>query len=134
MPNTLRSDRRTVHDGRPPAFPHQAYAWYVVAVLMFAYIVSYVDRSILTLLIEPIKRDIGVSDTQVSLLHGFAFALFYTLMGFPIGRLADRRHRVGIIAIGVALWSAMTALCGIARTFTHLFLARGRRPVSEKQP
>ena len=124
MPNTQRSDRRTVHDGRPPAFPHQAYAWYVVAVLMFAYIVSYVDRSILTLLVEPIKRDIGVSDTQVSLLHGFAFALFYTLMGFPIGRLADRRHRVGIIAVGVALWSAMTALCGLARTFTHLFLAR----------
>ncbi len=57
-------------------------------------------------------------------MHGFAFAIFYTLMGFPIGRLADRRHRVGIIAIGVALWSVMTAACGIARTFTHLFLAR----------
>ena len=124
MSNILQSDRRTVRDGRPPAYPRQAYAWYVVAVLMFAYIVSYVDRSILTLLVEPIKRDIDVSDTQVSLLHGFAFALFYTLMVLPIGRLADRRHRVGIIAVGVALWSVMTAVCGIARTFTHLFLAR----------
>ena len=108
----------------PGAYPRQAYAWYVIGVLMLAYIVSYVDRSILTLLVEPIKRDIGVSDTQVSLLHGFAFALFYTLMGFPIGRLADRRHRVGIVAVGVAVWSVMTAACGVARTFGHLFLAR----------
>lgn len=91
---------------------------------MFAYIVAYVDRSILTLLVDPIKQDIGVSDTQVSLLHGFAFVIFYTLMGFPIGRLVDRRHRVGIIAAGVALWSVMTAACGAAKTFTHLFLAR----------
>ena len=105
-------------------YPRQAYAWYVIGVLMLAYIVSYVDRSILTLLVEPIKRDIGVSDTQVSLLHGFAFALFYTLMGLPIGRLADRRHRVGIIAVGVAVWSVMTAACGVARSFGSLFLAR----------
>ena len=118
------SDELAVRNGRSPSYPRELYAWYVVAVLMFAYIVSYVDRSILTLLVEPIKRDIGVSDTQVSLLHGFAFAIFYTLMGFPIGRLADRRHRVGIIAIGVALWSIMTAACGIARTFAQLFLAR----------
>ena len=124
MSGTAPSNQRPARDARSLPYPRQAYAWYVVAVLMFAYIVSYVDRSILTLLVEPIKRDIGVSDTQVSLLHGFAFALFYTLMGFPIGRFADRRHRVGIIAVGVALWSVMTAACGIARTFTHLFLAR----------
>ena len=124
MSGNLRTDQPTLRDRDPPAYPRQAYAWYVVAVLMFAYIVSYVDRSILTLLVEPIKRDVGISDTQVSLLHGFAFALFYTLMGFPIGRFADRRHRVGIIAVGVALWSVMTAMCGLARTFTHLFLAR----------
>ena len=107
-----------------PPYPRTAYAWYVVAVLMLAYILSYVDRSILTLLVEPIKRDIGLSDTEISLLHGFAFALFYTLMGFPIGRLADRRHRVGIIAVGIAIWSFMTAACGLAKSFTHLFLAR----------
>ena len=100
------------------------YAWYVVMVLMLAYIFSYVDRAILTLLVTPIKRDIGLSDTEVSLLHGIAFALFYTLMGFPIGRLADRRHRVGIIAAGMMIWSLMTAACGLVKTFWGLFLAR----------
>ena len=105
-------------------YPRDAYAWYVVAVLMLAYVLSYVDRSILTLLVVPIKRDIGLSDTEISLLHGFAFALFYTLMGFPIGRFADRSHRVGIIAAGVTLWSLMTAACGLAKSFAHLFLAR----------
>jgi len=111
------------NDGAAP-YPRDAYAWYVVAVLMLAYVLSYVDRSILTLLVVPIKRDIGLSDTQISLLHGFAFALFYTLMGFPIGRLADRSHRVRIIAVGVTLWSLMTAACGLAKSFAHLFLAR----------
>ena len=110
--------------GREVSYPSSAYAWYVVGVLMLAYVFSYVDRSILTLLVEPIKRDIGVSDTQVSLLHGFAFVVFYTLMGFPIGRLADKRHRVAIIGVGVAFWSLMTAACGFARTFGQLFAAR----------
>ena len=110
--------------GREVPYPSGAYAWYVVAVLMLAYVFSYVDRSILTLLVEPIKRDIGVSDTQVSLLHGFAFVVFYTLMGFPIGRLADKRHRVAIIGAGVAVWSLMTAACGLAKSFGQLFAAR----------
>ena len=105
-------------------YPKPAYAWYVVGVLMLAYILSYVDRTILTLLVDPIKNDIGLSDTEVSLLHGLAFALFYTIMGFPIGRLADNGHRVGIIGVGVALWSLATALCGITKSFFQLFLAR----------
>ena len=109
---------------REVPYPSNAYAWYVVAVLMLAYVFSYVDRSILTLLVEPIKRDIGVSDTQVSLLHGFAFVVFYTLMGFPIGRLADKRHRVAIIGVGVAVWSLMTAACGLTKSFGQLFAAR----------
>ena len=91
---------------------------------MLAYVVSYVDRSILTLLVEPIRRDMGLSDIQISLLHGLAFALFYSIMGFPIGRIADRRHRVGIIAIGISVWSLMTAACGIAKNFWQFFLAR----------
>ena len=91
---------------------------------MLAYIFSYVDRAILTLLVAPIQRDLGISDTGISLLHGFAFALFYTLMGFPIGRLADRRHRVGIIGVGITIWSLMTAACGLAKSFWTLFLAR----------
>lgn len=111
-------------DHRTAPYPRPAYAWYVVAILMAAYILSYVDRTILTLLVEPIKTDIGLSDTEISLLHGIAFALFYTLMGFPIGRMADRKHRVSIIAIGVTIWSIMTAACGLTKSFWSLFAAR----------
>lgn len=107
-----------------PPYPETSYAWYVVAVLMLAYMVSYIDRSILTLLIDPIKADMGFSDLQISVLHGFAFALFYSFMGYPIGRIADSRNRVGIIAIGIAVWSIMTAACGLAKNFLHFFLAR----------
>ncbi len=100
------------------------YAWYVVAALMLAYIFSYIDRTILSLLVAPIRSDMQISDTQLSLLHGFAFAVFYTLLGFPVGRLADRKNRVNIIAIGIGLWSLFTAACGLARNFWQLFLMR----------
>ena len=110
-------------DTSPPVYGPARY-WYMTGVLMLAYVVSYVDRSILTLLVEPIRRDMGLSDIQISLLHGLAFALFYSIMGFPIGRIADRRHRVGIIAIGISVWSLMTAACGIAKNFWQFFLAR----------
>lgn len=100
------------------------YAWYVVGVLILACTVSYVDRTILTLLVKPIRESLQISDTQLSLLHGLAFALFYTVLGIPIARLADRQDRTRIIAIGIVVWSAMTALCGFARNFGQLFLAR----------
>ena len=99
-------------------------SWYVVAVLMLAYISSFIDRQVLALLVEPIKRDFGISDTQVGLLIGFSFALFYTFLGIPIGRLADRRNRKAIIVIGITIWSFMTALCGLAGSFWPLFFAR----------
>lgn len=107
-----------------PEWPAPGYAWYVVGVLTFAYLVAHVDRQILTLLIEPIRHDLNISDTQVSLLGGFAFAVFYTFVGLPIAWLADWRSRRVIIAVGVAFWSVMTAACGLARTFGQLFLAR----------
>lgn len=100
------------------------YAWYLVAVLCVAYTLSFVDRMILALLVEPIKRDLAISDTQIGLLHGFAFAIFYTTLGLPIARLADRTDRRRLIAVGVAFWSAMCAACGFARGFGMLFLAR----------
>jgi predicted MFS family arabinose efflux permease len=106
------------------AAPATRYAWYMVAVLCIAYTLSFVDRMILALLVEPIKRDLGVTDTQIGLLHGFAFAIFYTTLGLPIARLADRTDRRRLIAIGVAFWSAMTAVCGLARNFWELFFAR----------
>ena len=106
------------------AWSHPVYAWYVVVILTIAYVVSFLDRQILALLVEPIKHDLGISDTRMSLLMGFAFALFYTLLGIPAGRLADRHDRRWIITGGIALWSVMTALCGLARDYSQLFLAR----------
>jgi len=101
-----------------------ASAWYVVGVLTIAYLFSYIDRQILSLMVGPIKRDLGLTDTQFSLLHGFAFAIFYTFLGIPLARLADLRSRRLLIAAGVALWSIATALSGMARSFAQLFVAR----------
>jgi MFS family permease len=100
------------------------YAKYVVAVLVCCYTLAFIDRQILSLLIGPIKHDLHISDTRFGLLSGLAFALFYTLMGLPIGRLVDTRNRRNIVVFGVAVWSVMTSLCSAARTFTTLFLAR----------
>ena len=78
---------------------------------MFAYMVAFIDRQILSLLIQPIKEDLGITDTQIGLLAGLAFAIFYSFIGIPIAKLADKQNRVTIISLGVALWTFMTALC-----------------------
>ena len=101
-----------------------AYAWYVVAVLLLAYTLSFIDRMILSLLVGPIRADLGISDTQMSLLMGFAFAVFYCVLGIPLGWLADRGSRRGLMVAGVAAWSLMTAICGLTRSYATLFLAR----------
>ena len=110
----------------PPTndWPRPAYAWYVVIVLTLAYTCSFIDRQILTLLIEPIRRDLQITDTQVSLLGGLAFSILYTTLGMPLARLADQTHRRNLMTIGVAVWSLMTAVCGVARGFWGLFAAR----------
>jgi len=100
------------------------YAWYVIAVLILAYTFSFIDRQILTLMVGPIRATLGISDFQLSLLHGLAFALFYSVLGIPIGMLVDRKKRTTIIAIGIAVWSVMTSLCGFAQNFVQLFVAR----------
>ena len=92
--------------------------------MTIAYVFSWVDRYILSLLIEPIKDDLGLSDTQIGLLLGFAFALFYATMGIPLGWLADRKRRTWIVAAGITIWSLATALSGLARSFGQLFAAR----------
>ncbi len=107
-----------------PDYPSSAYAWYVVVVLTAAYVVSFIDRQILALLVEPIRRDLGLTDTQMGLIMGSAFALFYTILGIPLGWLADRFSRRGIIAAGITIWCLMTAACGLSRNFGQLFLAR----------
>jgi len=99
-------------------------AWYTTAVLMVAYTFSFLDRQILNLLVGPIKHDFAISDVQFAFLTGGAFGIFYTVMGLPIGWLADRYPRKWIITIGVALWSLMTAACGLGQTFPALLAAR----------
>ncbi len=117
--------RRPAGAGEGTATTHATrYAWYVVVVLMGCYTLSFIDRQILSLLVAPMKADLGISDTRVGLLQGFAFALFYTFLGLPMGWLADRYSRRNIIAIGIVAWSAMTALCSTARGFWSLFAAR----------
>jgi MFS family permease len=101
-----------------------ASAWFVVLVLSFANIVSFVDRLIMSLMVDPIKRDLALSDTQVSWLLGMAFVLFYAVTALPIAALADRTNRKWLIFVGVALWTAATAVCSAARSFWTLFLCR----------
>jgi len=101
-----------------------ARAWYMVVVCMVLYVLSQLDRQIITMLIQPIRADLQISDTQFSFIQGLAFALFYGLMGIPIARLADSRSRPLIIVCGVAVWSIATAACGLARNFWQLFAAR----------
>ena len=105
-------------------FPAPAVAWSTLGILFLAYVSSFVDRMIIGLLVEPIKRDFQISDTQVSLLLGLSFAIFYCVVALPIGRLVDIWSRKKIITVGITLWSLMTALCGLAQNYAQLFLAR----------
>jgi predicted MFS family arabinose efflux permease len=100
------------------------YRWYVLGLLWLVAVLRFVDLQILAVLLEPIRRDLQFSDTQLALLGGLAFALFYSTLGLPIAWLADRSNRRNIIATAVTLWSLMTALCGQATGFVSLFLAR----------
>jgi len=105
-------------------YPPSRQANYVLGVLLAAYILSFVDRNVLAILVAPIRQEFAISDFQFSLLHGWAFTLFYIVLGVPIGWLADRFSRRWIIIVGVGFWSLMTALCGVARSFGSLFLVR----------
>lgn len=95
-----------------------------VAVLLLAYVFNFVDRQIISVLAMPIKNDLGLNDQQLGLMGGVAFAIFYTTTAIPIAWLADRKNRVNIIAVSIALWSLFTAACGTVQTFWQLFLAR----------
>lgn len=111
-------------DHQQDDYPPPKYAWYVVGVLTLAYVFSFIDRQIMSLLVKPIRRDLEIGDTQMSLLMGASFAVFYTLFGIPLGRLADTHSRRAIIAIGVAVWSVMTAGCGLTKKFWELAVMR----------
>jgi MFS family permease len=105
-------------------YPTSLAAWTTVAILMVAYMLSFIDRQILSLLVEPIRRDLAINDTQMSLLMGLSFAIFYTLCGIPLGRLADTKSRRGLIMFGVMFWSAATAACGMAKLYWQFLLCR----------
>ncbi|MEE4298627.1 MAG: MFS transporter [Pseudomonadales bacterium] len=100
------------------------YRWYALGLLFVVYIFNFIDRQILAILQQSIKEELGLSDTQLGLMGGFAFALFYTFLGIPIARLADRGVRRDILAVCLTIWSVMTAVCGLATSFLQLLAAR----------
>ena len=105
-------------------WPDPRYAWYVVALLVLAYASGIVDRIIIGLLVDPIKQDLGLTDTQIGIIQGFAFAVFYSLFTLPVGLLIDRWRRVPVLWVGIAIWSLATVAAGFARSFWSLFTAR----------
>ncbi len=105
-------------------YPSSSSAWFLVAMLTAAYVLSYVDRSIIGLLIEPIKADLNLTDEDIGYILGPAFAIIYVGAGLPLGWLVDRKRRTWIVAAGVLIWSLATAVSGLARNFWQLFLAR----------
>ncbi len=107
-----------------PAYPGRSYAWTVVAILIATAVLSYTDRQVLSLLVDPIRGDMGISDTQISLLLGTAFAVIYGIAGIPLGLLADRISRRNLIFTGVSVWSLGTIACGLSHSFREIFASR----------
>ena len=124
MNETTQQDQVQATATAQQDWPSPGRAWYGVGVFTLVTAMALIDRQILSMLVGPIKASLHISDTQMSILLGFAFVMFYAFMGLPIARLADVKSRRAIIGFGVALWSIMTALCGLAQTYWHLFLAR----------
>ena len=102
--------------GREKSFS-TAYQWYALGVLFVVYVFNFIDRSVLALLAQSIKEDLQISDTALGLLGGLAFAVFYTGLGIPIARLADKGNRRNILVVCLSIWSAATALCGLAQSY-----------------
>jgi sugar phosphate permease len=100
------------------------YKWFVLAILTVVYAFNFIDRQILVILQEPIKAELGLSDTQLGLLTGFSFTVVYVTAGIPIAWLADRSNRRNIVAVSLGIWSVMTALSGMVQNYTQLLLAR----------
>jgi MFS family permease len=108
----------------PRATVGGAYAWYVLGVLFVVYVFNFIDRQIISILAQDIKAGLGLGDAQIGFLYGTAFAIFYSLFGIPLGRLADGWYRVRLIGLGLTVWSGMTALSGFANSYGQLAVAR----------
>jgi MFS family permease len=124
IPADFSSEKSIAPDATSEPWPSPRRAWYAVFVFALALMINFLDRGIVTLLVGPIKRDLRLSDMQMGLLMGFAFTCFYAILGLPIARLVDYKTRRAILGVGVAIWSLMTALCGLAQNFWQLFLCR----------
>ncbi|HXP63955.1 MAG TPA: MFS transporter [Steroidobacteraceae bacterium] len=111
-------------DDDDSGYPKRSYAWGVLAILVATAIVSYTDRQVLSLLVDPVRHDLGITDTQISLLLGTAFAVIYGIAGIPFGLLADRTSRRNLIFFAVVVWSIGTVACGYSQSFGQLFAAR----------
>ena len=124
VPDSTTQEATGVSQTKDAAAPTGIYRYYVLIVLMTTYVFSYMDRYIMSILMEDIKKEFSFSDFQLGLLSGLAFAFLYSTLGIPIARLADRSHRIRIISAAVAIWSVFTAFCGLAANFWMLFLGR----------
>ncbi len=124
QPNAIYKSGSSRPAGPERLFRVPAYAWYVLAVLVLAYAVNVMDRAVLAVLLESIKHEFTLTDTQLGFLSGLAFAIFYSILGIPIAIWADRTNRRNVLGIAIAVWSAATALCGAATSFLLLLIAR----------
>ncbi|BFM17965.1 MFS transporter [Maricurvus nonylphenolicus] len=120
----LASDNGPIAEPGSFSYDKPAYRHFVLLMLALVYMFNFVDRQLLVILQESIKADMGFSDTQLGMMSGFAFACLYVICGIPIARLADRSNRRNVIAASLAIWSLMTALCGMAQSFVQMLLAR----------
>ena len=117
--------------GSAVRWPPAAVGWYVTVLLALGYVVSFIDRYMITLLVEPIKHDLNLSDTQIGLLQGLAFGVVYAVAGLPIGWLVDRASRRRIVTAGIFGWTAMMVFSGLSRSFTALFISRSGVGIGE---
>ena len=118
------SVRDSVVDVVDPPYPNALRAWWVVAAMFLASVVSVLDRGILTLVVDPVRHDLHITDVQISLLQGLSFGIFYAVAGIPLGLLADRVSRRRLLVAGIAIWSCATFFGGLAASFGELFAAR----------
>lgn len=123
-PDTVEHNNRAAGTDVEGGYPSAARAWYAVALFYVACALSFLDRTILSFLVGPIRAEFQISDFEFSLIHGLAFVIFYSTLGIPIARLADRYNRRNIIIAGIVVWSVMTVACGLADSYWALFAAR----------
>lgn len=115
--------RQLAKTAQQPATPNKQ-AWFVLSMLCFIYVLNFLDRQLLSILAKPIQDSLNISDTQLGLISGLYFALFYCLISIPVGYLADRTNRVKVLSIACGIWSAATIACGLAKTYPQLVIAR----------